>query len=306
MFYCNNMVKYIFGEVMKIKLLLSLVFCSYVLMAQSSQDKSVFSEYDVPRLSPKAFVSHTVGYTSITINYSRPAAINRKIFGGLVPFNKLWRTGANEATTIKFTTDVTIKGKKIEAGNYSLFTIPGEKEWTIILNNDAYQFGAFNYNDSLDAYRFTVTPEKAPFEENMQFSFSQIEFQSAVINLTWEETKVSFKVEVDVLEHAYNKIREVLAKAGPEHWELYVWCADYICGYNVYLDKALAWIDRAINLSKGDYEAYYVKAKILEKMGRSKEALSVLEKSRIAGRTSKFYEYYKLDILENLIKQKNK
>jgi len=158
-----------------------------ILLAISSQ---IFSQIDLPRLSPKAAVSQTIGYTEISVEYSRPSVHGRKIWGDLVPYNKVWRTGANEATVIQFTTDVSINGNKIPAGRYSLFTIPNEKEWTIIFNKVDKQWGAFNYKEDQDLIRFNVTPTENEFVESLIYYFSDITSNSVLLNIAWEKIKV--------------------------------------------------------------------------------------------------------------------
>lgn len=148
------------------------------------------------RKSPNASVSQTIGTTEVTITYGRPAVQGRDIFGGLVPFQQVWRTGANEATTISFSDDVLIEGEPLNAGTYGLFTIPGEDQWTIIFNNVATQWGAFDYNNEEDALRVEVEPEKGIPMEQMMFYFSEISENSGTIILHWNETKVPFTVEV--------------------------------------------------------------------------------------------------------------
>ena len=153
------------------------------------------------RVSPKASVSQKIGFTDVTINYSRPGVKNRKIWGSLVPFNKVWRAGANEATKITFSKDVLINGKKLPAGTYSFFIIPEENEWTLIFNKVANQWGAFTYNELRDALRIKAKPIKNEFYEWLEYSFSDMNIQpagkinSAEINLMWDKLKVSFKVE---------------------------------------------------------------------------------------------------------------
>ena len=148
------------------------------------------------RVSPKASVMQVVGFTEIDINYSRPGVKGRKIWGELVPYNKVWRAGANEATTIKYSTDVEIEGKKLPAGTYSFFTIPDKNEWTIIFNKTAEQWGAFEYNESEDALRLNVKPETGDFQEWLAYTITKTSDKSAVIKLEWEKLKIPFKVVV--------------------------------------------------------------------------------------------------------------
>lgn len=273
-----------------------------ILLAISSQ---IFSQIDLPRLSPKAAVSQTIGYTEISVEYSRPSVHGRKIWGDLVPYNKVWRTGANEATVIQFTTDVSINGNKIPAGRYSLFTIPNEKEWTIIFNKVDKQWGAFNYKEDQDLIRFNVTPTQNEFVESLIYYFSDITSNSVLLNIAWEKIKVSFKIEVDVLSQAYQKIKEGLANAKADDWQSFSAAANFAADNNVYLDEALTWIDKAISMGD-NYYPYFVKSKILFKQNKFKEALNFINKTREAGRKDKNYEFFvaQVDILEKEIKAK--
>jgi hypothetical protein len=148
------------------------------------------------RISPNASVSQTIGTTVVSIYYGRPAVRTRKIFGQLVPFNKVWRTGANEATVITFSDDVLIEGEKLKAGKYGLFTIPGKDQWTLIFNNVPTQWGAFNYESAKDALRVKVEPKKGQHVEQLMFYFKDITSDSATVVLHWDETKVPFTIEV--------------------------------------------------------------------------------------------------------------
>lgn len=148
------------------------------------------------RISPKAEVMQTIGFTDVRIVYSRPGVKGRTIWGKLVPYDAVWRAGANEATKITFSTDVTIEGKKLKKGSYSFFTIPGKKEWTIIFNKVADQWGAFEYNESEDALRIKVKTEKGNWQEWLAYTITKTSDNLAVIRLEWEKIKVPIKVEV--------------------------------------------------------------------------------------------------------------
>ena len=175
-----------------------ILFCG----SSSAQEKKKPEE----RISPKAEISQTIGLTEVSISYSRPGVKGRKIWGGLVPYNKVWRTGANEATKITFSTDVKINGKKLKKGAYAFFAIPTEKEWTLIFNNVADQWGAFTYNEAKDALRIKVKPRKGNYAEWLYYSFDNMKVQkrgkpnSAEICLNWENLKVPFTVEVETKE----------------------------------------------------------------------------------------------------------
>lgn len=149
------------------------------------------------RVSPKAEVMQTVGYTEVKIDYSRPGVKERVIWGDLVPFDKVWRAGANEATKFTFTTDVFINGKPLEAGSYSFFAIPGVEEWTLIFNKVADQWGAFEYNEAEDALRIKVFPVENEYQEWLTYTITRISDTSADVKLEWEKLKVPFTLEVN-------------------------------------------------------------------------------------------------------------
>ncbi len=149
---------------------------------------------DEPRVSPNATVSQTVGTTDITITYGRPAVDDRTIFGDLVPYGEVWRTGANESTALVISDDVVIEGNELEAGTYSIYSIPGEDEWTIIIN-DMMSWGT-QYDESGDVVRFTVKPEEADFREQLMFYFEEVTEESATIALHWETVKVPITIKI--------------------------------------------------------------------------------------------------------------
>jgi hypothetical protein len=150
------------------------------------------------RVSPKAMVKQTVGLTDVTIDYSRPGVKGRTIWGNLVPYNVVWRAGADEATKITFSSDVKINGKSLKAGSYSFFVIPTKNNWTLIFNKIASQWGAFEYNESEDVFRIEVTTEEGNFQEWLSYTITKTVDNSAIIRLEWEKIKVPFTVEVEI------------------------------------------------------------------------------------------------------------
>ncbi len=142
------------------------------------------------RPSPPAEVTKEVNGKTITVNYSKPSKRDREVFGKLVPYGKVWRTGANESSWIEFSGDVEVEGKKIAAGKYGLFTIPGEDEWVIIFNKTWNKWGAFSYNEGDDVLRVTAKPSKGSLTEVFDISIED----SGDVVLAWDETKVSFSV----------------------------------------------------------------------------------------------------------------
>jgi hypothetical protein len=167
--------------------------------AQNNQKKK-----PMVRVSPKASVSQTIGFTEVTINYSRPGVKGRKIWGGLVPYNKVWRAGANEATKFTFSKDVWINGNKLPAGSYAFFTIPTEKEWTLIFNKAANQWGLdYAKNKDKDVLKIKAKPVETNYQEWLEYTFSDMNVQkagmknSAVVNLVWDKLRIPFTVETE-------------------------------------------------------------------------------------------------------------
>lgn len=163
------------------KILTSITLMCAIILTSFAQEKP----------SPAKELKFTQGDLSVTINYSSPAVKGRKIFGELVPFGQVWRTGANEATTVEFSRDVKVEGKSLSAGTYALFTIPNKNEWVIIFNEEPKQWGAYNYKEAKDALRVNAKP--VALDENIErLTFAA---DKGLITISWADTKVSFKVE---------------------------------------------------------------------------------------------------------------
>ena len=154
------------------------------------------TSYSLPRASPRASVMEAVGGAELQISYGRPAVKGRKIWGALVPNGRVWRDGANEATGFTFNRDVTIEGHALSAGSYTFFVIPGDAEWTLILNRVPRQWGAFDYNPEFDAFRFAVKPEETPHEEYLRYTMQPAASGAAVVTLAWEKRAVRFRIDV--------------------------------------------------------------------------------------------------------------
>jgi hypothetical protein len=155
---------------------------------------------DEVRASPNAVAGQTIGTTEITVGYSRPSVRGRAIFGpdttSLVPYGRVWRLGANEATTVRVTGDVRVEGQPLAAGTYALFAIPGATEWTLVFNRTAEQWGAYEYDEAQDALRVTVTPEASDESEEMfEIGFDDVTPTSAVMEIEWERVSVPVRIE---------------------------------------------------------------------------------------------------------------
>jgi hypothetical protein len=215
-------------------------------------------QLDLPRPSPNASVTQTVGITDITIKYSRPGVKGREVWGKLVPYGEVWRTGANENTTIKFSTPVKIEGHELPAGIYGLQTIPAPGDWTVIFSKDADEWGAFSYKPEHDALRVQAKPQPAELRERMAFDFEDVTDTSARVVLSWEKLRVPFTVEVDT-----PKLVEAKAKAAVR-WQTPYQAASYCIQNNVCLDDASRWLDASIAIQE-NYSNLRAKAMLLAK-----------------------------------------
>ena len=145
----------------------------------------------MPEASPAASVGQTIGVTDVNVTYHRPSVNKRKIWGGLVPFGTVWRTGANENTTISFSTPVKVEGQALPAGTYALYAIPGATQWTMIFSKFTGDWGAYNYDPSEDALRVAVTPQSvAESQERLSYTFDDVTNNSAIASLRWEKLRV--------------------------------------------------------------------------------------------------------------------
>jgi hypothetical protein len=246
---------------------------------------SASAELTLPRVSQKASVMQTVGLTDVTIMYNRPGVKGRVIWGGLVPYDKVWRTGANEATTITLSQAVKINGQPLPAGTYSFHTIPGKTSWTLIFNKTAEQWGSYDYDATKDALRIQVTPVTGPNQEWMAFSFSDVSTDSATVELAWEKLRVPFKIEADTKTQAMASIDKALS-GEVKDWEDPYSAASYAFNSNLGNADALKWIDQSISL-KETYWNLRLKAAILEKDGKRKEAIALGEKAIEVGKQAK-------------------
>jgi tetratricopeptide (TPR) repeat protein len=232
----------------------------------------LFAQIKTPAPSPTATVSQNVGLTKVTVEYSRPSVKGRLIFGDLTPFGKVWRTGANKITTIKFDHDVLIEGQKIAAGSYGWYSIPGKEEWIIALNSDDKQWGAYAYDQSKDIRRITVKPYQVPMTEVLTIALEQTSPNSLNVILSWETTAVKFKVEHDPHDQILAEIKEKTAKADCTA-DTYFDAADYYYEKGLDLKQALAWADKVVEKDK-QYWTYQLRARILAKMGDCPRAVA--------------------------------
>ncbi len=231
-----------------------------------------------PAASPNATVTQRVGLTDIRIEYNRPGAKGRKVFGGLVPYDHVWRTGANTATKISFSTPVKLNGTEIPAGTYELFTIPGTSEWTIIIHKNMSQWGAYAYDEKNDVARIKARPIALPHPvETLAIGVNDLRDESATLIIAWEKVRVDVPLTVDVKSTLVPQIEAVMAAGGDKL--PYANAAMYYLENDLDLKKAAAWMDAAIAAQPDAFYLVYRKALILEKMGDKAGAIATAQKS---------------------------
>ncbi|HEY9777573.1 MAG TPA: DUF2911 domain-containing protein [Planktothrix sp.] len=246
---------------------------------------------EFPAPSPSCTEKQRVGLTDIEVDYSRPSVKGRQIFGGLVPFDKVWRTGANQATKITFSTPVKLNGTDIAAGTYGLFTIPGKDEWTIVINKGSDQWGAYKYDEKDDVARFKVTPvELSKPIETLLIGFNKITDDSSDLFIAWDHTAVPIKLHVDIVDKIVSQIEAEMASDDPK--KPYFQSAAFYYNHGQDLQKALKWVNMAI----AEHEAHYivfVKAEILAKLGNKTEAIAAAKRSKELAEQAKDWGYVK-------------
>jgi hypothetical protein len=227
---------------------------------------------EFPEASPAASISQRIGLTDIAITYHRPGVNGRTVWGDLVPYNEVWRAGANENTVITFSSDVTVGGKPLPAGSYGLHMIPTNSDWTVIFSKEADAWGSFSYDEKEDALRLTVKPAEIPIVERLAFTMDDPTDKGVTVALEWEKLRVPFTVEVNVPEMVYLDLRDRQLRGIPQFfWQGWNQAAAYLNRNNVHLDEAQDWADRSIAISQ-TYANLTTKAAILEKKGDAKAA----------------------------------
>ena len=249
----------------------------FLAVAASNFFAASAQQLQLPAPSPKAQVMQTVGLTDITIDYSSPGVKGRKIWGELVPYDKLWRAGANAATKVTFSKDVTIEGKKVAAGSYSLFIIPSmNAEWTIILNSNATA-STDEYSQEKDIVRIKTKPMTVENKERLAWYFVDFTTGSATIAMEWEKVRVSFNVSLDTETQALDNIKNTLGGS----WRNYNSAARYMMEKKD-LEKATAYVDQSLALSS-EWFNNWTKAQILAEKKMYKEALVYAQKAKELG-----------------------
>lgn len=257
-----------------------------------------------PRASQYGEVEQTIGFTEVEVEYYRPNVRDRKIFGGLVPFGEIWRTGANQATTIEFSDPVKFGGVKVDTGTYALFTIPGEKEWTVVLNSDAAQFGAYDHDKEKDVASIQVpVMQSAEKVESFTISFQNVVANKAHLVLAWDKTVVKVEIETELHSVLKEKIEEWASDTAYKANEVYTSAARYYLQDQMHKD-ALNYINKAIKADDSYWLSWYVKGQILEATDKKPDAIKSMEKALEVGKANAGEEGFKYtERIEGMIKE---
>ncbi len=251
--------------------LICLLFCAIVCQGQRLQ---------TPTLSPASKISQEIGLTEMSIEYARPSAKGRTIFGDLVPFDQMWRTGANASTKITLTEPGRIGGNPIEAGTYAIYTIPSQEKWTIIIHSktDIRSIAGDAVKPENDVCRFEVKPEHLEhFVETFTIQFSDITSNSCNVELLWENTSIKIPVEVEVDKKIEDQMAEFLKNPATIPHRTYFEAAQYYLHNSKSLSDALNWISAALEKSPENFRYGLLKAKIQDKDGDRKAALETID-----------------------------
>lgn len=247
-------------------------------------------ELNLPRQSQHAVVTQRIGITDITINYHRPLANGRKIWGGLVPYGQVWRAGANENTTITFTSPVTVEGQPLAAGTYGLHMIPTENEWTVIFSNMSTAWGSFSYKQDEDALRVTVKPGATDEHNALTYDFDQLKPDSAVLLMSWEKLAVPIAISVDVDKVVQASLQKQLRGLAQYDWQSWNDAANYFLNAKFDYEQGLKDADQSIQ-NEERFENYMTKSQLLDAMGKTAEAKTAKDQALAKASALQLYAY---------------
>ena len=232
----------------------------------------------LPKASPRATVSQTVGLTDITITYDRPGVNGRQIWGALVPWDSVWRAGANENTVIAFSSPVRVGDTDVPAGRYGLHMIPSRPEWTVILSHQANAWGSFSYDPGEDLLRVKVTPTKGDFHERLLYTLDDPGQGTVMATLRWDTLAVPLPIQVDAKRVVADSLREQLRGLGRFFWQPWNQAAAWCAANETNLQEATTWADRSIAINE-NFTNLRVKAALLDKQGDVAGAKALLQRS---------------------------
>jgi hypothetical protein len=255
------------------------------------QIASAQSDLKLPDVSQAAEVKQRIALTDITVNYHRPLVNGRKIWGGLVPYGKVWRVGANENTTIEFSDPVSVEGKPLDKGTYGLHMIPNQDSWTVIFSKTNTAWGSYSYDQKEDALRVDVKPKTlTQSEEALEFEFEDLKPTSTAVTLKWEKLGIPFTVSVNDADQTLQNIRAQLKGAGQFAWQALDQGAQFCLTRKINLDEGLKWADASIQ-NEERFENLSTKADILKALNRQGEAKTTWNKALEMGKAPDLYTY---------------
>lgn len=267
----------------KIILTLSVAFC--VLSGAQAQLKT-------PQPSPAAHIKQEFALSNVELSYSRPAMRNRAVFGDLVPYGKVWRTGANAATTITFGDDVEFGGKPVAAGKYGLLTIPGASEWVVILTRQLDVTSPAAYKQDQDVVRVTVRPEALPFSlETFMIGFDNIQPTSMNMDIVWDRTVVSVPIKANIDAKVMAQIQELEKSDKFPYFQ----AAMYYMENGKDMNKALGWLTKATEQNPNAFWVHHQRANCLAKLGKKADAIAAANKSMELAKAAKNDDYVVLN-----------
>jgi hypothetical protein len=258
-------------------LLRGLLFCFLVASTQCDA-RSQGVVLDLPLGSQRAEVSQRIGITDITIKYHRPVIKDRKVWGALVPYGKVWRAGANMNTTISFSDPVSIEGQPLDQGTYGLHMIPNADQWTIIFSKNSTSWGSFTYDQAEDALRVNVKPRTADMHEALTYDFDELKPDSTVVVMQWEKVAVPFKVSVNVHDVVQASVKTQLRNISQFTWFGWDEAATYLLAEKYDLDDALKYSNKSIEI-EDRFDNEMTKAGILKALNRPDEAQAAEKKA---------------------------
>ena len=263
-------------------------------------NSSLKAQIQMPQASPPSKVSQLMGLTQISLEYSRPSVRDRKIFGELVPYGQVWRTGANSATVVEFSTDVTIEGQPLKAGKYALYSIPEKNFSTVIFSSKTDLWGAVGYDASADVLRVRATSKrlKNPVE-TLEIGFREITDSGAALYIDWEKVSTTLRIESEVDPIVMEQIQAQVIDKTPANPGMYYQAANYYFNNDRNLDLALEWITKSVEADP-KYWTVHLKAKIEQKLGLKDAAKSSATTSMSMAREADNMDYVGLN--ERLIK----
>jgi tetratricopeptide (TPR) repeat protein len=268
-------------------MLRKLIICGCIVAAAFTAQ----AQLKTPAPSPTQTIKQDFGVSSVELVYSRPGIKGRKIFGDLVPYGQVWRTGANSATRLKFADDVMIEGQILKAGEYALYTIPAQNEWTIIINKGSANWGT-DYKQEDDLFRVKVKSMKMDMPvETFTMQFAAIKPASMELHIMWDKTAVAIPITTDIDKKVMAQIDNLMNKDNRPYFN----AAMYYMESGKDLNQAVTWFDKALEQNPSAYWVYHQKANALAKLGKKDEAAQTATKSMQLAKEQKNEDYVKLN-----------